>query len=95
MWIQQHNLQRKVRQQQEYKALLADKIQQKEARSNMLSQRKLHMIEHNQRMNQTLQESFLRTTHATAHAILPQPFETHKKEFNSIKEVKPEVKPED
>ena len=42
-----------------------------------------------------MQENFYRTTAATCNAILPQPFEKHKIEFDNTKEVKPKVNVED
>lgn len=67
----------------------------RDSRVTTLHQRKNQLVEHSQRMAQTLQENFFRTAKSTQNAILPQPFEKHKKEFDSMKEVKPEVKPDD
>jgi len=88
-------LQRKQRQQQDYKHLLVDKLQQKETRVNALVQRKTQLIDYSQRVNHSLQENFIRTTATTQSALLAQPFEQHKKEFDSMKVVKVEAKPED
>ena len=88
-------MKRKQRQMQDYKVLLADKLQQKEARAAAMSHRKNQMIEHGTRLNQTMQQNFYRTSAATGNAILPVPFEAHKKEFDNTKEVKPKVNVED
>mgnify|MGYP006889511435 CR=1 FL=1 len=93
--IQQMNLQRRKRINQEYKQLLVDKMQVKETRVDMLNARKAQAISHSQRLNSTLQEQFFRTAHSTAQAIQPQPFENHKKEFDASKEAKPVVKEDD
>ena len=42
-----------------------------------------------------MQDNFYKTNTVTKAAYLAQPFENHKKEFESMKEVKPEVKVED
>ena len=47
------------------------------------------------RMATTLKDNFFRTNAVTKSGMLPQPFEKHKKEFDAIKEAKPEVKPDD
>lgn len=53
------------------------------------------MIDHGMRMNQTLQENFYKANASTKNAMLPQPFENHKKEFDNMKEVKQVEKVED
>ena len=53
-WLQREELQRKVRQQQEYKALVIDKMQQKEDHVAVMAQRRNQLIEHSQRMAHTL-----------------------------------------
>ena len=89
------NLERNKRKHQDYKMLLVDKLQTKEGRACALKDRQNHLIDHGQRMNQTMQEQFYRTTATTKNAILPQPFENHKKEFDNMKEVKLVEKTED
>ena len=42
-----------------------------------------------------MQEKFYNTTATTKNALLPQPFDNHKKEFALMKEVKPKEKVED
>ena len=94
-WIQQMNYQRKQRQQQDYKVLLVDKMQQKEGRVEQLKERQNQLIDYGQRLNHVMQENFYRTQNVTSTAALPQPFENHKKEFDNTKEVKPVEKVED
>ena len=95
MWIQQMNLMRNQRKQQEYKALLVDKLETKKTRVGLLQERKEQLIDHGMRMNQTMQESFYKANASTKNAMLPQPFENHKKEFDNMKEVKQVEKVED
>lgn len=95
MYVQQMNLMRNQRKHQDYKMLLVDKLQTKESRASELNQRKHQLIDHGQRMNQTMQDKFYHTTATTKNAILPQPFENHKKEFDNMKEVKTVEKVED
>jgi len=70
-------------------------MQCKDSRVNVLHARKNQLIDHSQRLAQTMQDNFFRTAKTTQNAILPQPFEKHKKEFDSMKEAKPEIKPDD
>ena len=95
MWIQQMNLMRNQRKHQEYKMLLVDKLGQKESRVGQLKKDKNQLIEHGVRMNQTMQENFYKANASTKNAMLPQPFENHKKEFDNMKEVKQVEKVED
>ena len=94
-WLQKEELSRKTRQQQEYKALLIDKMHQKDSHVAALAQRKNQMVEYGRREAYTLQDNFFRTTRINQNGLLPQPFEKHKKEFDSMKEVKPEIKLDD
>ena len=95
MWIQQMNLMRNQRKHQEYKQLLVDKLKTKVSRVDELYERKHHLIDHGMRMNQTMQENFYKANASTKNAMLPQPFENHKKEFDNMKEVKQVEKVED
>ena len=60
-----------MRQNQEYKALLIDNIKVKESRVSVLNARKNQLIDHSQRMAQTLQDNFFKTAKTTNNAILP------------------------
>ena len=95
MWIQQMNLMRNQRKHQEYKMLLVDKLDSKDSRADQLKERKHQLIDHATRMNQTMQENFYKANASTKNAMLPQPFENHKKEFDNMKEVKQVEKVED
>lgn len=53
-WLQQMNLERKQRQQQDYKMLLAEKLQTKEQRASMMQNRRNQLVEYGQRANQAL-----------------------------------------
>ena len=48
------NLERKQRQQQDYKMLLAEKLQTKEQRASMMQNRRNQLVEYGQRANQAL-----------------------------------------
>ena len=73
-------------QQKEYKALLVDKLMQKDVRSTVLNQRKNEAMNQGQRLHSNLQEAFFRTAISTNNAILPVPFEKYQKDFENIKE---------